>query len=576
MKKSLAILCGLSLMMSLLSGCGGETSVASEPADPSSIEETVQTTVPEDTPEPETEISSEEVEEIVEDVPQNVINYPLEEAVTISVFCPQDSMAFMLMDQMGLETEWSNVPTLKYVYEQVNFRFEFEAPSESGASEQFNLMIASGDWTDLFESKLYSGGVTQAYQDNVILELTELMPENMPDYWALLQAQDAMDRANIYNDAQQILSINDIYGSMTVNSGLLMRQDMLEAVGLDTPATIDDLTEALTLVHEKYSTEQTFYVGTDGIMSNVVGAFGTAGFDITGGSADLGFYVDQGAVQSALLSQNYYDYLQYFISLYQAGMIYSDFYSQVPSASMMNELSMGHAFIWSGDGGLIDSMTETGKAEVPEYQLCGIGAIVENPGDTYHFASASSAVETEGTCISATCKHVEEAMQALNWYFTEDGIEFCRWGVEGITYTIGDDGSEVFTDAVVDGIFPVNLMYGFYVWSPAAMYVDKDATLSEFSNSVLGAYDVWAKADCQNTLPASLSLTAEETDLCSHQIIDICTYAGEQVLKWILGNEVLTQESFADFGQTILGMGAQDCIDTYQNAYDRYASRISE
>ena len=54
---------------------------------------------------------------------------------------------------------------------------------------------------------------------------------------------------------------------------------------------------------------------------------------------------------------------------------------------------------------------------------------------------------------------------------------------------------------------------------------------------------------------------------------DISTYASEMVLKFIIGAEPLTEDSFADYVSHIEEMGIQNCIDIYQTAYERYLER---
>ena len=584
LRKVLSLLLFLALLLSMISACGttpaatsntvaSAEQASSAPAEPATeaLPAVADDTATEEILEISIEETISEEETIVEYPP---IAYPFAEEMAFSVFCPADSMAYMLMTQMGLSEDWSNIPTLSYVYESVNFSYEFITCAENARSEQFNLMIASGDWTDFFESSLYTGGATQAYNEGVIIDLTDLVPQNMPDYWALLQQQSAADQSNLYNDEKQILSINDISGTVDSSSGLLVRQDMLLATGMDVPTTIDALQPVLAAVYNLYGTEQTFYVGTDGIMSNVIGAFDCSGFDISASTADPGFFLKDGTVESSLLSKNYYNYLVYFKELYDQGLIYQDFYSAVVSAASMNALSLGGAFIWNGDGGLIDSMTATGKAALPEYELVGIGAIEAETGAGYHYASELSTVAQNGTCISATCKNPEEALQVLNWYFTEAGQTFCVWGVEDLTYT-ALDGQNTFTEAITDGFFPVNLMYGFYIWAPGAVYIDKSVLYDQYSDAILNAYGVWGEADSTCILPSSLSLTSEESEAYTTVIGDICTIASEQILKWILGEEALTPETFSILGETLKQTGIDECLDIYQAAYDRYATRLA-
>jgi putative aldouronate transport system substrate-binding protein len=305
----------------------------------------------------------------------------------------------------------------------------------------------------------------------------------------------------------------------------------------------------------------------------VVGAFGCAGFDLSTQNADPGFYVEDGTVVSSLESEGYYDYLQYFIGLYRQGIILPDFYSAVTTAASMDALSLGSSIIWSADGGLIDSMTATGEQEIPSYELVGIASI-HGEGETgYHFSSALSTVDTDGTCVSATCDDPERALEMLNWFYTPDGQTFCTWGVEDVTYTV-ENGEPQFTEAVTDGIFPVNLMYGFYVWSPCGMYRDKSVLYSQYSDRMLSAYALWGEDDAANTLPSGLSLTAQESDAYTSEIGDIITYASEQILRFILGEDTLDEASWQSFGETLDNMGLRDCVEIYQNAYDRYLGRV--
>ncbi|MBE6992655.1 MAG: extracellular solute-binding protein [Ruminococcaceae bacterium] len=572
MKKILALICTFAMLMCLVSGCSSKTEepVQSEqPAQSPAVEQEEAAEMER----PEEETAEEVFDEAAEEEPI-LISYPFEERKSFTVYCPQDSMTTMLLSKMGKEPVWYSMPTLEYLQETINFEFEFVSPGETAATEQFNLMVASDEMTDMFEGSLYSGGTTQAYNDGVIADLTDLMAANMPDYWALVQEQEPIQIANLISDDGKIYSINDITENNSATQGLLIRQDMLEGVGLTAPVTVAQLKEALVAVHEQYGTEQTFYLDPDGNMGNVVGAFGSAGFDVTGSTSDPGFYVSDGQVQAALLSDGYYDYLQYFIELYNEGVIYKDFYTQVRSASLMNSLSLGRAFIWNGDGGLIDSMTATGKKEVPEYQLGGLGAIVMNEGDAYHFAAAVNIIDTKGTCISSSCEDVEGAMQLINWFFTEEGRHYCLWGVEGETFNYDEGGKEAFTEAVTDGVFNITLMYDFYMWSPCAKYIERANLQEHYSDLVISAYDQWGKADSANTLPASITLTTEESEQYTNLIPDICTYAGECILKWITGEEKLTKEAWASLSADLEGMGINDCVSIYQAAYERCISRV--
>lgn len=61
---------------------------------------------------------------------------------------------------------------------------------------QINLLVSSGDLPDMIVRgnwKGINGGLPMWEEDGVILDLTELMPEYMPNYMALIEERDAMN-----------------------------------------------------------------------------------------------------------------------------------------------------------------------------------------------------------------------------------------------------------------------------------------------------------------------------------------------------------------------------------------------
>ena len=76
---------------------------------------------------------------------------------------------------------------------------EFQHPTAGQATEQFNLIIADGDYPDLWHrnwssSSTYPGGPEKAMADGVILDLTDLINEYCPNLKAFLEANPDVDR----------------------------------------------------------------------------------------------------------------------------------------------------------------------------------------------------------------------------------------------------------------------------------------------------------------------------------------------------------------------------------------------
>ena len=177
MKKNLlAVLLILTMLTALVSGCGGNTDSSAESPSVSSVSET--TTVA-DTPSPEasavSDMESAEASSSVEDsaeiqeIPQ--VTYPLtEEPVTFSLWYsfPGD-LADIMQEYLG--NGKSNV--LQAVEERTGVSLRFMLQSVTTANDNFNLLVASGDYPDLFQNagSYYTGGLDKAVDEEVLVDL---------------------------------------------------------------------------------------------------------------------------------------------------------------------------------------------------------------------------------------------------------------------------------------------------------------------------------------------------------------------------------------------------------------------
>lgn len=580
-RKLLAALLIVGLLASIFAGCGTQAasgtsvksaeSAAAETAD-SSAAAPAKAQEPEAASEQhaEREISSEGT-----DAP--TISYPISDgSVTLNFFCALPSGYLQLISSFD---ESLSTPVIE---EATGVHIEFTSPSEESFQTQFDLQIASGDYPDVFDVNNYAKGARQAYDDGVIIALNDLLPEYAPDYEAVVNQLDTDSYNTLLDeDGNQFFMVN-VAEEYVRLSGLGIRQDWLDELGMEKPETVDELTDVLTAFHSTYHCDRTFHVEDDGLMSGVVGAFGVPGFDLTGNSG-LGLYHEGSSVMSSLQSDGYYEYVQYLSELYRDGLINNEFYSFQRSYELMMSITcFGASGIWSTN---TDSMV-TARAgaieENPDYKIEGNPYIVMNKGDTYELAALPLVTTSEvgpatvvsGSCISTTCEYPEIAVSFINYFFTEAGALLTNWGIEHETFEYDENGEPQYTDFIMNnpsGITANNVKEANLA-APCARLVDKTTFFSNYDENVLEAIEVWADAGAAKTMP-SLTLNNEESDSYSAYVGDICTYAGEQLTKFIIGAETLDDSSWSAFQETLTGMGIENCLDAYQSAYDRYLSR---
>ena len=86
----------------------------------------------------------------------------------------------------------------------------------------------------------------------------------------------------------------------------------------------------------------------------------------------------------------------------------------------------------------------------------------------------------------------------------------------------------------------------------------------------LAAMELWTEtSDDLYTLPSQVELTYDENNRYSELWSDISTMAATEVFKFVMG-EYNFDEDWDSFIDTLKSMGIDECVEIYQDAYDRY------
>ena len=71
-----------------------------------------------------------------------------------------------------------------------------------------------------------------------------------------------------------------------------------------------------------------------------------------------------------------------------------------------------------------------------------------------------------------------------------------------------------------------------------------------------------------------MALNEEETEEYARISSDVTTYASSELMKFLMGQSELTEETFAAFRDTLISMGAERMEEIYQGAYERYLAKV--
>ena len=181
-----------------------------------------------------------------------------------------------------------------------------------------------------------------------------------------------------------------------------------------------------------------------------------------------------------------------------------------------------------------------------------------------------------GAAITTACKDVELAAKWLNYGYTQKGAYTYAFGIEGESYNI-IEGYPTYTDLVMknpDGA-TVKSMLDRYTRSATTSgpFIKDYRYLEQYAQypQQKTALKIWSDYDGEGHELPPLFFDASEQAVISEKVNTVKTYQEEMLYKFISGEEPLS--NFDKYIENMKGNGAQDILDAYQSAYDRYTKR---
>lgn len=594
-KRLMALLLALVMVLAMLSGCAGG-STDSQGAEAASVSAPSAEPAPEPTeaapaPVPDVPEASVVEDSAVEDTPVEYasmaekyaamskqtnedyealqtgvgtdISYPLDDAPTFTMW-----RVFSAFIWNGLMESYADMPTMPLIEEATGAHVEFREVPDSAAYEQFNLRIASGDFCDFMAMDYYTGGVEAAYEEDIVLDLTDMVEEHMPNYMAVVDTMDDYTLKSIYTEDGRILRIWTLASNVVSEQGLSYRADWAEEFGFDKLVTVDDMYEYLCAVKDKYNCIYPIFIDNSASLEGFTGSFGAAGMNL--GWTDLGMMLEGDKVVSSVTHDGYRKYIEAFNKFYSAGLIKDNFYNEAYGPDYINAYVMeDNCAVTAIRGDKFTTMTE--NAISPTFRFEATAPLVEKEGDEYKFLMKTSHTGMGNMSVTTACEDPETALEFMNWFYTWEGYMVTNYGEEGVCFEYNDEGDPVYTDFIVhnpDGYNVMNLrnMYTNPVFNN---YINATAVFYTYDEVELSAFEIWNNNGNSDGSMPTLSLTTDENAEYAEIASTVYTYASEQVLKWMIGEEALTDESWNAFVDQCNAMELPRCVEIYQAVYDR-------
>ena len=475
--------------------------------------------------------------------------------------------------------DYSQLPCYQLAMKKTGINVVFKHPplSSSAANDQFNLMIASRQLTDIIQWGWsgYSGGPQKALLDKVIIPLNDYIPKYAPNLKKYLDKNPELKRT--------VMTVNgDFYCFPILKEepidayyGPQVRKDWLTKLNIPIPETVDDWYKMLKAFKTKdpngngKADELPFSILRG--ASNPRAAFDYCNFLVGAWGIKTDFYQENGVVKYGPLSPNFKLFMQTLQKWWKEGLVDPDVLTmdrKVIEPKVLNNLIGAYLGLIGGQMGtylMVKKGTDFDLVGVP-YPTLKKGQIPELGQKEYPYTGG-------GAAISTACKNIEAACKFLDWAYSKEGYLSFNFGVEGKSYTM-KNGKPVYTNEILNnpqglGAKEALAKYGL-ILGPFVQSREYSLQISFQLPQQKEASAVWGNVQNKKVLPQlTLFFTPEESKRLADIMNTVNTYYDEMFLKMMTGKVT----NFDSFVKTLKRMKIDEAIKIYQSAYDRYLKK---
>lgn len=547
MKKYIALFLALTIILSLFAGCNATPQETTKPTE----------IKPTDTKPAET-ASTNTTAPVAEEIP-----YPEKVSVWTNLGSQQNAFGYTSNDEANFSKHWE---------ELTGTDIEWIDISGGTKAEKFALMIAGGaPYPDaiVYGWEKIEGGPELYYEDGIIVELTDLIPECMPNLNAYLEAHPNI-RDRITNNEGQILyipSIRDDKESLFYQ-GFSIRTDWLTKLNLEVPKTTEELYTAL----KAFKTQDPNGNGEADEIPMTGSMFANNAYGI--GNLAWAFdthwdlYVENGKVVYGPAEAKFAEALTYIAKLYEEGLIDVDYLlndRKAMEAKVITDRCGFHFNYYNANYGNSEEFNDGTK------RMTGI-PYLSTPGDDSPmcFNPTYEDYTVPGTCIAFTtsCEDIKSVLKWFDCTYDPDFNTISVFGIEGEHFDYVDGVPVSRKRASSDELksFKANsTQAGSPIVTVLQWEVEKDS-LHEWA---IEDTNVWANsADISGILPSAVKLTAEEKEEIADALTQVKAYADTQMNKIVIGE--LSMDEWDTIVEKFYDMGLDDILEVYNAAYQRY------
>jgi len=474
-----------------------------------------------------------------------------------------------------IEDDWRILTALD---EFQNVSFDIVSAPLSDWDQRKATVIGAGTDVPQIISVTYPGQEVQFVAGGAILAVSDFI-DYLPNF------SDKVERWGLEDEIDQLRQED---GKFYLLPGLreqlrpqytyAVRTDIWEELGLSLePATFDEFADQLRTVHEAYpdawplSDRWSANGPIEATVNFAAPNFGTS----AGWGYGEGLWWDGGEYVYTGATDEYRDLVEYYAGLVADGLMDPESLTQDDDQAIAKFGSGQSLAIGTNDQEILrlrSTFEELGTdAEVSMIVVPAGPAGDKLPAGqrlVNGFMLASHVAESENFLA---------LLQFVDWlYYSDEGLEFAKWGIEGETFTRAADGTRVLNPNIdINGLNPgapeaLNVDYGFHngVWMlEHGSTVDLDLSMlrPEVQEFVTATVD---KKE-QHPLPPPRPLTELEREQVSLWQTALRDHVWQNTSRFIVGQRPLTE--WDAYVSELEGLNKQAYLDVINGAVERAA-----
>lgn len=541
MKKLTALLCAAAMVVSL-TGCGAAKETSDAGVTPESSK-AADGTAEEAAQAGESQASGDS------------LTFPLAETKEYSVFAIMNG-EYDLQDNITMQT----------VTENANLKFDFQSVMGADLKEKRNLVLASGEYPDMFFKAGFDANDLEKYgKQGLFVPLEDLIKQYAPNLSARLDETNGWDY--ITSSDGHIYSLPDIERQNGAMTTYWINKKWMDRLGLQEPKSLDELYEVLKAFKDEDANgngdpnDEIPLTATDVVKPDLLLAYFGIPYDYGTKTA-----VIDGELTYIPTSDIFKEYVAYVAKLYQEGLLDKNAFTQ--------KHEQQGAIGQSGDvlGSFFDAgaFLTVGRDNDDDY-------IALTPFEDGIYPLNTGI--TPGTMVlTDTCENPEILVAWADQFYTEEGGIVAWLGIEGKTWKLDADGN--------------------WEWIVGQGYGDDIAAVRS-SSTIQGAAfhpsiqpDFWFDKMSEKVDPDEVYLNGERAKVAAKGAVplpmmyysdadaktistikpDIDAYIDQYVAQVATG-ELTLEDSWEEYVATVGNMGGNQLADIYKNTYNKSAGK---